>query len=170
MSVTVFFGSGSICENDSTYKEAMLLGQEVASLGLDLATGGYGGVMEAALRGAAGYNVKRIGVTCNFFKDKYPNEFLSDEIKTKNYFERLEILIDIGDIFIVLEGESGTLLEVAAVIALLERKIIFDRQIILIGAKWKQIIEVFDFAHYNSNIFVADNIIEATSIIKNLTN
>jgi uncharacterized protein (TIGR00725 family) len=136
MSVCVFFGSGKINENEEQYKIAMELSELVASLGYDVASGGYGGVMEAVLKGAAEYNVKRIGVTCDLYLDRIANDFMTDEIKTKDYFERLEILIDIGDLFIALSGGSGTLLEVSAVVALIERKFIENRYFVLFGENW----------------------------------
>jgi predicted Rossmann-fold nucleotide-binding protein len=52
MSVSVFFGSSKISEKDDLYGQTLKLSETVASLGYDIASGGYGGVMEAALKGA----------------------------------------------------------------------------------------------------------------------
>lgn len=133
MSVCVFFGSGRIEPDNKNYQDAYELSEKVASYGYDIATGGYGGIMEAALKGAANCSVKRIGVTCDLITNRKPNDYLTDEIKTKDYFERLEILIDIGDVFVAMIGESGTLMEVSTLIALIERDFIDNRTIIMIG-------------------------------------
>jgi len=74
---------------------------------------------------------------------------LSDEIKTKDYIERLEILIDVGDLFIAVQGESGTLLEVSAVIALIERQLIENRYLVLVGSLWRELANLMDFAKKN---------------------
>lgn len=168
MSVCVFFGSSKITEDDIVYKDTMQLADFVASMGYDIATGAYGGVMEAALKGALNHNVKRFGVTCNLFNKRLPNDFLSDEIKTKDYFERLEILIDIGDIFIAMTGESGTLLEVSAVTALIERNFIEDRFLILVGQDWKNLDCFLNFPDKKEFLDVAEDIDSAISIIKKL--
>jgi uncharacterized protein (TIGR00725 family) len=168
MSVCVFFGSSKIDENDEHYSLTMELSGRVAELGYDIASGGYSGVMEAALRGAVNYDVKRIGITCDLFKDRLPNDFLSDEIKTKDYFERLEILIDIGDFFIAMAGESGTLFEVSAVVALLERKFIENRYLLMVGSEWRHLNGFLHFDENKKNIMIADDLIQATEIIRTI--
>ena len=168
MSVSVFFGSSKISENDDLYSQTFRLSETVSSLGYDIASGGYGGVMEAALKGAVNSGVKRIGVTCEIFKDRMPNDFLSDEIKTKDYIERLEILIDVGDLFIAVQGESGTLLEVSAVIALIERQLIENRYLILVGSLWRDLSNLMDFAKKIDNIYFADDVNSAVEFIKSI--
>ncbi len=168
MSVSVFFGSSKISENDDLYSQTLRLSETVSSLGYDIASGGYGGVMEAALKGAVNSGVKRIGVTCEIFKDRMPNDFLSDEIKTKDYIERLEILIDVGDLFIAVQGESGTLLEVSAVIALIERQLIENRYLILVGSLWRDLSNLMDFAKKIDNIYFADDVNSAVEFIKSI--
>ncbi|MDT3738101.1 MAG: LOG family protein [Candidatus Kapabacteria bacterium] len=168
MSVSVFFGSSKISENDDLYSQTLRLSETVSSLGYDIASGGYGGVMEAALKGAVNSGVKRIGVTCEIFKDRIPNDFLSDEIKTKDYIERLEILIDVGDLFIAVQGESGTLLEVSAVIALIERQLIENRYLILVGSLWIDLSNLMDFAKKIDNIYFADDVNSAVEFIKSI--
>ncbi len=166
MSVCVFFGSGNINAADEQYLKAMQLSELVASLGYDVASGGYGGVMEAVLKGAAKYNVKRIGVTCDLILNRNVNDFMSDEIKTKDYFERLEILIDIGDLFIAMKGESGTLFEASAVAALIERNFIENRYLLMYGADWKKLECFIDNNDSCEFIRFIDNIESVAEMIK----
>jgi uncharacterized protein (TIGR00725 family) len=168
MSVIVFFGSSKVSDNDINYQKALNMSELVASYGYDIASGGYGGIMEAALKGAANYKVKRIGVTCNLFKDRVPNDFLSDEIKTKDYFERLELLIDIGDIFVALDGGSGTLLEVSALITLMEREFIDNRKLILFGKKWDFLYSFLENSSVKSNIFFPKDFLQFSEILKRI--
>ncbi|MBX3045018.1 MAG: LOG family protein [Candidatus Kapabacteria bacterium] len=166
MSVCVFFGSSKILENEQRYLDTIAISNFVSSLGYDVASGGYSGVMEASLRGAVKNGVRRIGITCDLFEDRVPNEFLSDEIRSKDYFERLEILIDLGDFYIAMCGESGTLLEVSAVASLLERKLIEDRHLILVGSEWHNLGGFLQID--NKRIFIAEDINQACDIIRNL--
>lgn len=170
MGVAVFFGSGKLSDSDNIYQATCLAAKQIAAKGYDIASGGYGGVMEASLRGALDFPVKRIGVTCDLFSSRVPNDFLSDEIKTKNYFERLEILIDLGDIFIAMEGESGTLLEVAAIMAFSEREFIEDRKLVLFGNRWQSIFN--DFAMYSNmqGVYYCENILGFNEILSDIIN
>jgi predicted Rossmann-fold nucleotide-binding protein len=93
---------------------------------------------------------------------------LSDEIKTKDYFERLELLIDIGDIFVALDGGSGTLLEVSALITLMEREFIDNRKLILFGKKWDFLYSFLENSSVKSNIFFPKDFLQFSEILKRI--
>ncbi len=145
MSVISIFGSGNAAPDSTVYKTAELTGKLLAENGFDIATGAYLGVMEGALKGASECNIKRIGITTNIFKNKKPNSYVNSLIKTDNYFDRLKILIDIADAYIVFPGGSGTLLEFSFLLALKERNIINNKPMICIGEQWKKVLRDIGF-------------------------
>lgn len=81
--------------------------------GFDIVTGGYGGTMEAASKGAARAGSRVIGVTAPllFSKRSGPNQYVTDEIETDSLADRLGVLIDRADGAMVLPGSIGTAAE-----------------------------------------------------------
>ena len=150
MATITIFGSSICRENSYEYDTADLLGSMIGQAGFDIATGGYDGVMEAALKGASVYNVKRIGITTEYYKDKQKNNFVTEEIKTQTYFERLKELFTIADAYIILPGGTGTLLELAMVWAFKDRGLIGNKKIVVIGEQWSEVLQTMSF--YNESI------------------
>ncbi|ROL57275.1 hypothetical protein D9V84_04600 [Bacteroidetes/Chlorobi group bacterium Naka2016] len=138
MKTAVIFGSGNCSSKSKLYKDAMALGELLARKGYNIANGGYSGVMEGSAKGAAKFNVERIGVVFKNYKS-LPNRFLTQIIESNSYLQRLEKLISLGDLFFILEGGSGTLLELAALLALKERKL-KKAQVFCVGRKWQKIL------------------------------
>jgi hypothetical protein len=138
MSVVVsVFGSGR-CEPESElYQRALRFGQAVGEAGFDIATGGYGGVMEAVLRGAAPFSVRRIGVVTPALSARTVNTYVDTVVTTRGYLERLQKLIELGSAYVLFPGGTGTLLELCAVWALRERRLLPDKPIICIGQEWR---------------------------------
>ncbi len=66
--IVTVFGSSRPSEGDLGYTEAMALGAALAAKGLIVCTGGYGGVMEGASRGAREAGGSTLAVTAEFFR------------------------------------------------------------------------------------------------------
>lgn len=145
MAVVCIFGSGGCLPGSFEYDSALLLGEKLAQQGYDIATGAYAGVMEAALKGAKDFNVRRIGVTTDFYHNRKPNPFVTEVVNTNTYLERMEKLIELGDAYIVLPGGTGTLLELSAVWSLKNRNIINDKPLITLGEQWHELIQTMSF-------------------------
>jgi hypothetical protein len=111
--VTIF-GNSKAEPQSPLYKLAFEIGACLAQNGFAIANGGYGGTMLAGAQGASQNDGKTIGVTCSQFKSK-PNQYVQQQVSTKNLDERLDKLIELGDAFVVLPGRTGTLLELAKV-------------------------------------------------------
>ncbi len=84
-----------------------------------------------------------IGVTCSAFADSTANEYVTREVKTASLEERLGTLVRLGDAYVVLPGGTGTLLELAMVWELKNKRFL-DRAkpIILMGEFWKPVVEL----------------------------
>ena len=145
MPVITILGASSSLEGSYEYDTALYLGKMLASAGIDIATGGYMGIMEAALKGASSTNVRRIGVTTQFYSTKVKNDYVSEEISTKTYWDRFNKLVEIGDAYIMLPGGTGTLAELANIWLLKSRSLIPDKPFVCIGEQWNEVIQTVVF-------------------------
>ena len=107
------FGASDAGPDTPSWQAALEIGRGVAAAGLPVVCGGYGGVMEAASRGAREAGGEAIGVTCRVFRGRTPNRYLTLEIEEADLAARTHRLIVLARGFIVLAGGAGTLAELA---------------------------------------------------------
>ncbi len=112
MTTVTIFGSSLPGEDSAAYADARRLGRLCAEAGFAVCNGGYGGLMEASARGACEAGGVTIGVTCEIWATR-ANRWISEEVRTRTYLERIMTLIGRGDAYIVLPGGTGTLAELA---------------------------------------------------------
>lgn len=160
MSKIVVFGDGSLKNESHDYISAFDFSKKLAEKGFDIVSGGYAGIMEAVSKGTEGTDANCIGVTTDYYKDKIPNKYIKEEIRMSSYMDRTNKLIEIGDIFVVFPGGTGTLLELAALWALKERNELGNRIIITIGEQWTQLKQIM--------AFYSEKIIDQYDLIKNV--
>ena len=131
------FGSAKPEPGESEYETALALGGAIAGQGWSVCNGGYGGTMEATARGASLAGLHTIGVTCRALGRHGPNRYIREEIETDDLFTRLRTLIERGDGYVVLPGGTGTLLELALVWELTNKRLAQTRPpIVLLGDYW----------------------------------
>jgi uncharacterized protein (TIGR00730 family) len=134
------FGGRHPIPGDAEYAEALRLGELLASARYAVMSGGYSGVMEAVSRGAQQAGGTTIGVTMEIFGSLAPNPFLTREIRTRNFFERLEVLVASACGFIALRGGMGTLTEISLIWNMLQTKTMPEKPIILVGKFWQPLL------------------------------
>ena len=132
--ITVF-GSHHPKPKSDEYAEAETLGKELAAAGFAVATGGYGGTMEAVLKGAGGGT----GFTAMIFPSK-ANRYVKEEIRSPGLFERIATIVEGSDGFVCLKGGTGTLLELASVWELVNKKMVPYKPIVCVGPFWRNVI------------------------------
>lgn len=138
--VITVFGSGLPKPGDAHYAEARALGAELARRGFVVCTGGYGGVMEAASRGAKKAGGRTIGVTAEFFKSR-ANKWVDEEIRVKEWRDRLFELIDRADGYVVCRGGTGTLVELAVVWEMMNKGVMRSKPIVALGQFWAPVVK-----------------------------
>ena len=138
--IVTVFGSSRLREGDADYEQARALGARLAENGFAVCSGGYGGVMEAVSRGAKERRGKTYGVTAEFFKRK-ANEWVDVEVRKKTWEERLFLLIEMGDGFVVCKGGTGTLVELAVVWEMLNKSVIEAKPCVVLGEFWQPVLE-----------------------------
>jgi len=137
------FGTARAREGEPVFALAEQLGRGLAQAGFAVANGGYGGTMLATAKGAREAGGKVIGVTCSAFKSSVANAFVSEQVTTASLDERLDTLVRLGMGYVVLPGGTGTLLELAKVWELKNKKF-FDRArpIVLLGDFWRPLVDL----------------------------
>lgn len=143
--VVAVFGSSRLAPESRTYREAVDLGASLASVGATVATGGYGGAMEAVSRGAHEAGGQVIGVTApSTFPDRIGhNAYVTSEIRAETISQRIHKLVDIADAYIALPGSLGTATEVLVAwneiyVAPMARRT--PKPLILVGDAWANLI------------------------------
>jgi len=140
--VTVF-GSAMPQPGEEEYETAYKLGKLLASNGFDVICGGYYGIMEAVSKGVTVNGRSATGVTLSYVKSK-PNPFLTKVILCDNLFERIMKLIELGDAYIVLQGGTGTMLELAAVWEFLNKDLTNKKPVACYSTMWKEIGDIMN--------------------------
>ncbi len=139
MTITIF-GSSAPREGSEEYSLAFECGRALARAGFTICNGGYAGTMEAAAKGAHASGGKTIGVTIAGW-NAGANPWITDEIRTAGLVERLTKLVDLGDAYVILQGGTGTLLEFAFVLELINKDFVSRKPIVLLGDTWDGVLE-----------------------------
>jgi uncharacterized protein (TIGR00730 family) len=139
--IVTVFGSSRPQESDPEYVLAFDVGKELASAGFTVCNGGYAGTMEASARGAKSIGGKTVGIIAETFAPKKANAWIDTTFTSKTLIERMMALISHGDAYIVLKGGTGTLLELAAVWELMNKGLMKERPIVVVGGFWNNVVE-----------------------------
>ncbi|MGD0842226.1 MAG: LOG family protein [Candidatus Acidiferrales bacterium] len=139
--VITVFGSSRPREGDADYESARALGLALAQRGFAVCTGGYGGVMEAASRGAKEGGGRVLAVTAKFFHP-HANRWVDEEFRAATWQQRLFELIRRGDGYVACKGGTGTLVELAVVWEMLNKGIVRrPKPFVVLGAFWAPVLE-----------------------------
>ena len=138
--VVTVFGSSRPQEGDLDYAEARALGRTLAAKGFIVCTGGYGGVMEAASRGAKEASGRTLAVTAEFFRSR-ANRWVDEEVSVKTWQERLFELVRRGAGYVACKGGTGTLVELAVVWEMLNKGVMSDKPFVVLGEFWRPVLD-----------------------------
>ncbi|HUK53896.1 MAG TPA: LOG family protein [Candidatus Binatia bacterium] len=138
-SITVF-GSSRPAPGHARYEEARALGQALVAAGFSVCTGGYGGVMEAVSRGAKEAGGTTLGITAASFRSRV-NRWVDEEVRVATWEERLFELVRRGDGYVACQGGTGTLVEVAVVWEMLNKRAMPSKPFAVLGAFWQPVLE-----------------------------
>ncbi len=139
-SIVTVFGSSRPRASEADYEEARALGHALASRGFTVCTGGYGGVMEGASRGAKEAGGRTLGVTAEFFRSR-ANAWVDQEVRVRTWQERLFELVRRGDGYVACKGGTGTLVELAVVWEMLNKGVMAAKPFVVLGDFWRPILE-----------------------------
>ena len=144
-----YFGFADAAENDPLYKEAYECSKYLAEKGYIAINGGGPGVMRAVSEGAKAAGGTTIGVTfypedISNFEGRDPKNPLDQVIETKNYLERTLKLLELGDVYVVFRGGTGTISEFGMAWGLARLYFGHHKPLILYGDFWNEVIKTFE--------------------------
>jgi uncharacterized protein (TIGR00725 family) len=145
MPIVSVFGSSTLPADGPDYADALACGRKLAEAGYTVATGGYGGAMEAVSRGAAEAGGRVIGVTApGVFPGRAgANAWVAEERPAETLTERIHDMVAISAAFIALDGSIGTLTEllVAWNVAYVEDHFGNGaRPVMAVGPRWERLV------------------------------
>lgn len=140
-----FFGDAAVGEHDPVYLSAYHAAKRLAKQEYIIVNGGGPGVMVAATLGAESVGGRTESVTfspehATGFEGRYLSNNTDREIKTHNYIERMFVLMERSDIFLIFKGGTGTISELGTAWVLAKLYYGHHKPFILVGAFWRSII------------------------------
>ena len=111
--IIAVFGAGNVGEGDREWQAAVSIGRELAQQGVIVLTGGLGGVMTAASKGAKENGGTTVGILPGTRTTTPANPYVDIAIYTGMGEARNVINVKSCDAAIAIGGEYGTLSEIA---------------------------------------------------------
>ncbi|MDQ6982068.1 MAG: LOG family protein [Mariprofundus sp.] len=133
------FGSSRIMPESAVYQDVFKLSETIAVAGWHGITGGHQGMLAAFSEGMHTGGAHIRGITLERFPTP-PENTLSEEIRARDFFERMGTMIEQARAWLVLPGGLGTLAELAMTWDLLAIHVLEPRPLILYGDMWQPII------------------------------
>jgi uncharacterized protein (TIGR00730 family) len=136
------FGSSRAKEGDAYYQLAEVTAYEIAKAGFAVMTGGGGGIMEAANKGAARAGTKSVGLNIELPTEQIPNDYQNMSLSFRYFFCRKVMFLKYAHGFIVLPGGWGTMDELMESLTLIQTlKQAFFPVILMGGEYWRGLID-----------------------------
>jgi uncharacterized protein (TIGR00730 family) len=132
------FGSSRAEPDDKYYKLAEETAKQIVKAGFAVITGGGGGVMEAANKGAADADGQSIGLNIEIPMEQVPNEYQNMSLHFRYFFCRKVMFLKYAHGFIVFPGGYGTMDEFSESLVLIQtlRQAYFP--VVLMGSEYWQ--------------------------------
>jgi predicted Rossmann-fold nucleotide-binding protein len=96
--------------------------------------------MQASAHGAKSVGGRTIGIVTEALGTRKPNGWIDETVLTKTLVDRLMQLISRGEAYVVLKGGTGTLLELAAVWEFMNKGLVREKPIVVVGDFWNNVI------------------------------
>jgi len=173
------FGSARSVPDNKWYLESQKLGYLLGKDGFAIITGGGGGIMGAANKGAYEAGAHSVGLNIKLPHEQRLNSYVTDSETFSFFFVRKVMLAFASEVYIYFPGGFGTLDEMFEIVTLIQTGKIVKVPIILIGKEyWLPLVEWFETVLYkeyrtigkdDTELFhVVDSAEEAYAVISRL--
>lgn len=135
-STVTAFGSARFDENHPDYRMARHISSEVSKEGYTIVTGGGGGIMEAANRGAFEAGGKSIGLNIELPFEQGNNPYTTESLTFRYFFSRKVMLAFGASGYLYFPGGFGTLDEFFEIVTLIQTGKMEKAPIILVNTKF----------------------------------
>ncbi len=127
------FGSARMTEDNPYYCKAEELAGLLAENGFAVITGGGGGIMEAANKGAVKKGGESVGLNIILPMEQKPNDYANIKVEFKYFFVRKVMFVKYAYAYIIMPGGFGTLDELFEAVTLIQTDRIKPLPVILFG-------------------------------------
>jgi hypothetical protein len=139
--VTIF-GSARIGEEHEAYAQARLTGRLFAERGFAVVTGGGGGAMEAANRGAQEGGGLSVGFNIELRHEQSANPYIDLLHTFRHFYSRKTMLVKASEGFVLFPGGFGTLDEMFEALVLIQTGKVQNFPVVLFGsAHWAGLLD-----------------------------
>jgi hypothetical protein len=132
------FGSARIAEGSRWYEAARAVSRRFAERGWTVITGGGGGVMEGANRGAKEGGGFSVGFNIELPHEQRPNPYLDLEHTFEHFYVRKVCFVRPAEGFVIFPGGFGTLDELFESLTLIQTGKVLHFPTVLIGTDFWQ--------------------------------
>jgi uncharacterized protein (TIGR00730 family) len=132
------FGSARIPPEDPVYQKTVEISRLFAEHNFAVITGGGGGVMEAANKGAFEAGGTSVGLNIVLPHEQAPNPYANIQVEFHYFFIRKVMFVKYAQAYVIMPGGFGTLDELFEAVTLIQTKRIRPLPVILVGSDyWK---------------------------------
>lgn len=136
------FGSARLQPDNPYYEQAVEISGMLAENGFAVITGGGGGIMEAANKGAAEKKGKSVGLNIVLPMEQKPNDYSNIKVEFNYFFVRKVMFVKYAIAYVILPGGFGTLDELFEAVTLIQTKRVKPLPVILFGSEyWGGLVE-----------------------------
>ena len=136
------FGSARISPEDRIYKMTEAVAKGLAEAGYGIISGGGGGVMEAANKGASEAGGVSVGLNIELPHEQFPNPYSNVKLDFHYFFVRKVMFVKYAVAYIIMPGGFGTLDELFEAVTLIQTKRVRPFPVILMGSDyWNGLID-----------------------------
>ena len=160
------FGSSRVGPDNKYYKLAERTAYEIAKAGFAVITGGGGGIMEAANKGAAQADGKSIGLNIELPMEQVPNEFQNISMHFRYFFCRKVMFLKYANGFVVMPGGFGTMDEFFESLVLIQTLRQAHFPVILMGSEfWGGLIDWMRGKMLDKNGYISPEDLDVFSVV-----
>jgi uncharacterized protein (TIGR00730 family) len=136
------FGSARVAEDHPAYSAARETARRFGERGWAVITGGGGGVMEAANRGAKEGGGLSVGFNIELPHEQSPNEYLDIEYTFDHFYARKVCFVKPSEGFVIFPGGFGTLDEMYEALTLIQTGKVRHFPVVLYDSKhWHDMLD-----------------------------
>jgi uncharacterized protein (TIGR00730 family) len=136
------FGSARVAVDDPVYALTENVAAKFVDAGFAVITGGGGGVMEAANKGAAEAGGTSVGLNIRLPFEQQPNPYANIELEFDYFFVRKVMFVKYAMAYIIMPGGFGTLDELFEAVTLIQTQRIKPLPVILVGSDhWNGLVD-----------------------------
>jgi uncharacterized protein (TIGR00730 family) len=136
------FGSARVNEDHAAYKAAREAARRFGERGWAVITGGGGGVMEAANRGAKEGGGLSVGFNIELPHEQAPNPYLDIEYTFDHFYARKVCFVKPSEGFVIFPGGFGTLDEMYEALTLIQTGKVRHFPVVLVGSRhWHDMLD-----------------------------